>query len=347
MNISSDQKEFPSHLHVVTWFSLSIATSVGGSVMLILLLASSVYHKKLAGGSTVLIAHLMLIQLLHCAVLLPILTVNSFTALTHRKDVLQLDCSVLSLIHITAIQADNWASLFLAINRYVAIVVPHFYRKLVTRNAILASLLLPWLIGVAVTLPVYFGFGGIFLWSAPCAFCAIFISGATSLYGAVFWPTLGTYVPIILMGMIYLALFGRLAAANSARRRSIDKTVLKGGAAVLLRKQERQIVIAKMLVAGYVWYSLCILPGPIILTVFPVLHSTHPMLANWINGFVTLCAFAASPFIFLALSSDYRSNIRRLVMRQEYSSAGPEGRANWEKSRPLLKDSQLNCAITG
>ncbi|OQV17314.1 hypothetical protein BV898_08563 [Hypsibius exemplaris] len=306
MNQSANFAEAPSGLTIFTWFALSIAVSLFGCFMLAALLAHICYGKLT--GSTVLIAHLMALQLLHCAVFFPILFVDSFAALTGSS--LHLNCPLLLLMHISAAQAEHWASLVLAVNRYVAIALPHHYRKVVSTPVLTVMIIAPWVIGIGDTLPLYFGYGGILGEKPVFGYCAIKVAGR--IYGRALWQTIGTYIPTVLMGIIYVTLFVRLAIDGHVcfRRKSDaeEKSMLE-------RRLEKRVTMAEMLVVAYVWYCLCFLPGPIILTAYPQLQRQYVMLAHWTSGFLTLCGYAASPVIFLFLSSDYRKGVRHLFTK--------------------------------
>ncbi|OQV17313.1 hypothetical protein BV898_08562 [Hypsibius exemplaris] len=308
LNTSRTFPDPPSELAKIIWFTLSILTSFFGSFLLILLLVH-IFRTKLT-GSTILIAHLLILQLILCSVYFPIFFIDSFAGLNGAS--LNLNCPVLLLLLIGAVQAQHWASLMLAINRYVAVALPHHYRKVVSKPAVTVMLLSPCIIGLGGTMPFYFGSGGKFGAQPVYGYCAFTIAGHVYGFRAL-WQTIGTYIPTLLMGIIYVTLFVRLAVDG---RVCFGSKRNKEGLTSVEKRLEKRVTLAKMLVAAYVWYCFCFLPGPIVVLAYPRLYGQNLMLAHWLNGFLTLCGYAASPVIFLFLSSDYRAGVRNLFTQQ-------------------------------
>ena len=119
---------------------------------------------------------------------------------------------------------------------------------------------------------------------------------ACKLFAMRFLILLGTYIPTVLMGVIYLTLFVRLALDGHVCFPRLDATEEATASGSRWEKRhKRRVTMAKMLIASYVWYCLCLLPGPIIVTAYPHLLKRHLMLPHWTNGFLTLCGYAASP----------------------------------------------------
>ncbi|OQV12349.1 hypothetical protein BV898_13377 [Hypsibius exemplaris] len=283
------------------WFILSISISVGGATLLLLLIASSLVHEKLHKGSRVLVIHLMTMQLLICGIFYPILNISSYLAMRHIK--VNLNCTLLLFLEIATMHAEKWASLGLAVNRFVSLICPRSYRLFTSKKVLIITVTLPWLIGLGDTLPVLFQIGGEFGTSAPFGLCVLYAAVRNGTYGIV-WTTIGVYLPICLTGVLYLTLFARL----SRRARVGPEERKPSGRA--RAKQTRQIALSKLLVASFVWYSICYLPGPIVLTQFAAFYVRDVML--WLRT-LTLLGYAVSPVIFLCLSQEYRVGVRRLV----------------------------------
>lgn len=293
-NITLDPYAAPTaKVSIDGWLTFSITVSIGGSLLLVLLLVTSFYHEKLHTGSRILIIHLMVMHLLICAIYYPLLNISSYMVL--RGQIISIHCQPILLLHNGTMHAQNWASLVLAINRYTAITLPHCYKKLVTTKALIVMIVLPWLIGIGDTMPVYFGVGGDFILAPPygCVF-----QTNDGIYGTV-WATIGGYVPIALMGIIYVTLFLQLAIARYHANRSVTNPITAQlSSSIPVSKSRttrtRQMSMVKMLVASFVWYCLCFIPGPLIVTEFPFLYAEHFMLRLWVLS-IMLCGFAASP----------------------------------------------------
>jgi hypothetical protein len=203
-NMSAEQK-----LSINGWFGFSMTTSICSSFLILLLLVSMLHHKAKYEGSRILIIHLMMMQLLICGVHFPILIITSYMAMMQKK--FNLNCSAFLLFHIGSMHAENWASAFLAVNRYVAIALPHHYKKLVSKKSVAAMIVLPWMIGFGDTLPPYFGVGANFLLAPPHGACTTRTNGG--VYGTI-WIVIGAYIPMAVMGFVYVTLFVRLALAR-------------------------------------------------------------------------------------------------------------------------------------
>ncbi|OQV12417.1 hypothetical protein BV898_13293 [Hypsibius exemplaris] len=289
------------------WFILTISVSLFGSVLLVLLLSASCrFRELLLRGSCILIFHSMLIQLLICAVICPILNISSYLTLINNTTLVH--CPTLIFFNTASDHTDNWAALFLAVNRFVAIVSPHHYDAWVSRKVLICMIIIPWLIGISDSLPVYFGIGGqTIIGPAGCAF----ETDVDGFYGTL-WFVIGAYIPIGLMGIIYTILFVRIGTANRNRPNLAVPFEPNGQNARLSTTQKRQISIAKMLIGSFAWYCICFLPGPIIVSLFPGVYAVDQMLRLWISGLLGLCGFAGCPIIFLASSADYRTGVKGL-----------------------------------
>ena len=120
---------------------------------------------------------------------------------------------------------------------------------------------------------------------------------------------LGTYIPTVLMGVIYLTLFVRLALDGHVCFPRFDATEEATASGSRWEKRhKRRVTMSKMLIASYVWYCLCLLPSPIIVTAYPHLLRWHLMLPHWTNGFLALCGYAASPVSTLKLWKFLKEN---------------------------------------
>ncbi|OQV12346.1 hypothetical protein BV898_13374 [Hypsibius exemplaris] len=308
----------PTELSVICWFSFTISVCVMGSCLLVLMLVSSLCNTRLYRGSKVLIMHLLVIQLCLCGVTFPLLNLNSLATLTAHYGGFRMQCSLFYLANVATIHAENWAALLLAVNRFVALALPHLYSDFVSRKSLCLMIFTPWLIGISNSIPIYFGHG-VDISRTPSGTCNIRTNG--DLYGAVIWPAVGAYTPIALMGIIYFALFLRLVLARCICIKDHMHTAGSCECERMKRKRMRQVDLAKILVVSYVWHCMCFLPAPILLTLFPQLYAQFVMLPEWTIGTLMPCGYAASPVIFLSLSSDYRIGLRYLMRRLDKSRA--------------------------
>jgi hypothetical protein len=243
-------------------------------------------------GSKMLIINLMAMQLLLCGFFFPILNLNVYMAF--RRIAFNLHCPILLMLHIGTMHAEIWASLLLAINRYIAIALPHYYKKCLSWNSLVTMIVLPWLIGVGNTVPLYFGIGMNFSMVRPYGYCDARVIEV--VYGTI-WVTIGAYIPMVLMGVVYLTLFIRLAIRRYKMQGQIEHLSgrKKPKSRLKSTKNERQISMATMLVVSYLWFCLCFLPGPVLATSFHLIYVQDFMLALWTTRTIIICGYAVSP----------------------------------------------------
>ena len=292
-----------------TWFGFTLTVCLVASVILLLLLASSLHQNSLHTGSRLLLMHLMFIQLVICALFNTAQAALSYEAVIKKTQ--PIDCRLFTLFYLSVYYAENWSSALMALNRFVAIELPHHYKKWLTKYALAASMVLPWVIGFSTTLPIYLGVGADFTWNPRNGVC--FAKASKGAYMTA-WLALGIYLPMALIGVTYIALFLRLLMKRymvSARGGVIYPALLmmpvnghrnRVNAAV----RRRHIRIAKMLMMAFVWYCLCFLPGPVITINFPALYVRDEILQLWLGRTFSLCGYAASPVSVSGPSNGYQ-----------------------------------------
>ncbi|OQV16762.1 hypothetical protein BV898_09119 [Hypsibius exemplaris] len=285
-----------------SWFIFTVLVSFSGSLLLVLLLLTSFRRRELRSGARVLIIHLMVMQLLICSVLSPVQTIATYeTLLAHH---IRLDCPPLQLLQIGTMYAENWASTLLAVNRYVAVVIPHHYQRMLTKQVLTLMITLPWLMGIGITAPLLFGIGGLFVWAPEAGICYPRSTGGP--YGTVL-VAVGAYTPLVLIGVCYMTLFVRIGVGRRSNMIGLAWTASGGVANVRTRKaRRRQISMTNMLVVMFLWHCLCFLPSPILSTTFPQVFTGNFMLQLWVTKTLVICGYAVSPVIFLAISLDYQ-----------------------------------------
>lgn len=214
-----------------------------------------VLSKQFAYGFQDLFVNLLFLQLLICGVFFPVQIITAYREVTRNQPAPH--CPSLMLMSLGTTYTENWASFLVALNRYVAIQLPHHYANWVRKPVLLAMVLVPWTIGVGSTLPVFFGFGADFVWRPSIGVC-LPTPNSNGVYVAV-WASFGVFVPAGLMGILYVTLFVRLAAARHAaniqiRSRSTQRTipVLSAGNGANLARA-RRISVVRTLSVSFLW----------------------------------------------------------------------------------------------
>ncbi|OQV17425.1 hypothetical protein BV898_08528 [Hypsibius exemplaris] len=283
--------------------------SICGSSLLLLLLVTSFRRRRLHSGSNILVMHLMLLDLIICGITYPLSITITYRGM--RGTQVDINCHAFLYFHMSVIFTENWANLVLAINRLFAIALPFLYKKITTIPGLIFMIVLPWVMGLGVTLPVYFGIGGALIQTIfPLRACTP--APRPDGYG-IAWITLGAYVPLASIGLTYLSLCGRWII-KKVQKRQISPMQNEQAERQTAAVKARQIRLAKMLIASYLWHCMCFLSPPILLPSFPWLLRRYPMLIQlWLLKTAPMWGYVASPFIFLALSSDYQTGVRDLL----------------------------------
>ena len=228
-----------------------------------------------------------------------------------------MSCPSLLLVHSTAIFAENWTLFIVAVNRFIAVELPHRYRESLRKSVLSCQLLLPWLIALSVVVPARLGIGGEAWISPNTGVCYQKSNG--SVYLLVEFAV-GLYTPIAATGAVYFVLFFRLAvrrnriaghvaprSQNGTRllRPRVTSTASSGGrqnavisARLKLGTRTKQIATARMLLCSFVWYCFCFIPGPSITVSMPQLYqASSASLQLWLTKTFLVCGYAGSPVI--------------------------------------------------
>ena len=316
-----DHNQYARNLAAVTvWFTVTTFIGAIGAVLLILLLLSTVHQRKHRIGTRLLILHLMLMQLLLLGFIYPVLNTQTYLAVLDEvgsngnataqpRSRPPIHCPSVLFLLLVSVHAEAWASLLLAVNRLIASVLPHYYGKLTTNKAVVMMLALPWCIGLGGNLPLWFGVGAQFTVDRPYPTCTVRTTGGA--YATV-WVALGAYIPISLMGLAYGTLllqlmFGRHRAMASCSNtsqpgmgQSSEPSLSRGArtnarALTVHASRVRQIALTKMLLCLFVWYTVCSVPTPVVISTFTYLLGRYYALSLWLSRTLVCCALSASP----------------------------------------------------
>ncbi|OQV16105.1 hypothetical protein BV898_09741 [Hypsibius exemplaris] len=219
-------------------------------------------------------------------------------------------CSYFAAVNMFFVSLANWTDLALACNRLMAICFPIHYVKWTTRKVIAALLIAAWVVSFAIVLPVpplYLGWPGN-LSLPPPAQCSN-LNGSASL----FVTSMTNFVPYAVSGVIYAAIWFKIVF--EARHRRVTIPMGHGLLDVKqMRAKMRQLTVSKMLMAVFVWNSLCMLPFFVVTLAFPELFVRKPTLSLWLRLIMSV-QYLFSPVIFFVFSEEYRKTARRLFSR--------------------------------
>ncbi|OWA50770.1 hypothetical protein BV898_15276 [Hypsibius exemplaris] len=308
------------------WFAFTIAICVFGTVSLLLLLIVAL-TKRLHHGAAFLIIHLSCLQLFLCAISYPLSTTDIYLALIPDQTVrFAIHCPSFLFIFKVVLHTEMWSSVLLAVNRCVAVALPHHYRMMTTKVALASMIGVPWVIALVINIPLLFGVGLDLKRDHPVEYCLAMPNG--SVYSRVYL-VMERYLPLGVKGVMHFALFLHIHVKRVNGRKSVkpfvpstctapSRSLQKPQTATTSKRAHaqrggRNIVLAEILGVSFIWKCVCFLPGPISQEVYPALYSSSQILQFWMLRTFALCGYAANPIFFFALSSDYQTALAQLL----------------------------------
>lgn len=291
-NLSTTWKSALSSQGLETWCAVSVLVGLLGILLYMVLFATVAIRKPLRTGSGVLVLHLILIEFV-------LATFGFFwfivdTYLVQKGHPAQPSaCYYYMFAYWVLLFAGNWCAAFLAINRLIAVGRPHIYKNLTTVSARCVQMVLSWVVSFAASIPIAVGVGGDFSIMPPLGNCGILINRKSVVYAIV--SALGTYVPLVLTLVTYIALFSIMRPGCRLNRHTVKpkpksttetKTVNTG--------LQRRVAAAQMLLASTLWFCVCFLPIPLVAAADPMILMRYPLLLLWLRTLL-FTAFSTKP----------------------------------------------------
>ncbi|XP_055344779.1 adenosine receptor A3-like [Paramacrobiotus metropolitanus] len=300
-NISSNSTKSLTKVELNIWITFQFGIGVIGAILIVVLLNTMSKLGKLKSGSGLLIAHSLTIDLTFCLIVSPVAVLPIY--LTQSHITFSYDCVFVEFFLLLIIYAGNWTNVVLAVNRLIAVALPHFYTRITSRRFSTLLLVIVWVIAFACSIPTLNFVNGLrsgMLHSGAC--------GLTQNKGATFTilGATGTYLPIVLLGMIYISLFlisrlmkGRGNLSTDTANEIHQRLVMK-----------KRMSLAKALFLSYVWYCICILPPAVLNMFYATWWNKEIKLLLYTRGAQVL-GYAASPVFFFAVNPEYRKSLRK------------------------------------
>ncbi|XP_055353625.1 uncharacterized protein LOC129599426 [Paramacrobiotus metropolitanus] len=268
------------------WYSVSSAVSGIGVLAALLLICAILRQQHLREG-----AHLLVIGLLS---LETVLALSSFLFTTtvfiaQLQHYVAVPCVLVQFSRHLLFTIIHWISVALAINRFVAILLPHRYSHISSRRATASLVTVCCIIAGVATFPFVKGILGYYAFSTVVGACVLIQYPHPVVP---FLLSLSAIVPFCLQGALYLCVIANIL-------RSWQTHVLETAA------RSRQRTIAVMLMGSFVWYVACYSPLPIVITYFPSVWRSQPLLFFWLNSLMHLGS-VGTPAIYILLSGEYR-----------------------------------------
>ncbi|XP_055340578.1 adenosine receptor A3-like [Paramacrobiotus metropolitanus] len=268
-----------------------------GGLLTVFLFVALLQRQSSKSRSGFLIEHLLLVDFVICAIIQPTYLVNAFLDATVPGRQTLFHCIVFTTIRFTTYYTQYWAQLTLAVNRLIAVSFPKMYKTWTKRHLLISAIVFCWLVGIACNIPPFFGFGyTISNHFPPLNTCS---TKPASRGNMVVMSSVGIYVPMVLVGVIYIFIW----IHSKVMSRTSGRLAL-----------ERRMKVAKMLFASFVFYLLLFLPMAIAPTFFPTIRYTRPEVLVWLNTLQAL-GFGSNSMIFLVLNDNYRKHFQLMMAK--------------------------------
>ncbi|XP_055350322.1 neuropeptide S receptor-like, partial [Paramacrobiotus metropolitanus] len=226
---SSRQNELFALLSVFT------VASIIGVMLSATLFFTIILRSQLRTGSGILIAHHQLLHVLQTGISNPFYIVTGW-AVWMGVSIAGIDCTVMYFVCQVIICTETWSSLFLAVNRFIALIYPHQYSHIASNKAVGYFIISAWCISAAINLPGLLGIGSLFGFrEVDCGFVRV-----TNLHLLNAVATLGVYLPLALQGVAY-----GIILANHCRKDEETRAAVS---------HKKRFILFRLLLGSYLWY---------------------------------------------------------------------------------------------
>ncbi|XP_055328763.1 alpha-1A adrenergic receptor-like [Paramacrobiotus metropolitanus] len=149
------------HPELIALITVNASAAVIGTILSLTLFLTMILRPQLRTGSGILIAHHQLLHVLLNSVVSPFYIVTAW-GVWLGGSISGLDCNALFCACQLIVCCETWSSLFLAVNRFVALTYPHQYSHISSNTAVTGFIMAAWAISMAINLLGAFGVGSIF-----------------------------------------------------------------------------------------------------------------------------------------------------------------------------------------
>lgn len=293
------------------WFWCMVLLSLAGGISNGGLMFLILNTKKLRSGSGFLIAHLLFVDGTLCLVHELILTISTyyFAPYAPLNDTF---CRYTVFAFYTTINAANWTSLLIGVNRYIAIFYPHKYYLWSRKSVIISMMLTAWTVGIGCNLLGVFEIAAYFTPTRPWGTCGVIFIRKDLYQG---FSTVGFTGPLLIVGGIYLYTMITVRC-SSLNGQVMDQKVAAEcnlRANMVFRRRYRSAV---MLFVSHIWYFVCLMPAPLASTLYPAEYTSNALL-SLVLRVLMLFGYATIPVSEAALSEDYGRNCINVLFRTD------------------------------
>ncbi|XP_055352555.1 galanin receptor 2a-like [Paramacrobiotus metropolitanus] len=247
----------------------------------------------------------MSINLFICGIHAPLNTYASFIGT--RLPFSVSSCAGIHFSFLTTMFSGQWTAAFLAANRFVATIFPHHYAKYSKNRVAVGCISYSWIVSAVINVPPLFNIGGLYRAIPPWFGCGLQPDGASIV--STLSAVIGVYIPLVVVCGCYVGIFIRSVGIKCRNRVNVESA--KVAVKTKSDSSQRRSAVTKMLFACAVWYCVCYFPHSILITSFFNVYQRNPTTQLWIRS-LSWCGYVGNPFIFFAMSEEYRHGARTL-----------------------------------
>ncbi|XP_045175171.2 somatostatin receptor type 1-like [Mercenaria mercenaria] len=299
--------------------SLSVAIATLGTICNTIMISAIIYGKLYRYSIYVKILNLLVCNLIHCAIFLPLIAVQAFTGLWTNQSVV---CNLISYGLFCNLGTELFGYVCISLNRYFCILNQNFYIKLYGSTRLLViEWIISWSIYPVILAFPLFGIFSHYEYVPQKLVCHPFLGKDCTGYCLfVFLFAILSTVPVIgfcyfRIIIVYVKLQLKISASRDSSKNSsqnsFDKSSKHGSKHMTLRKKS-ELKMAFTILAIILFFGTCRLPfiglymyDPSMLKVDPLIHTLVIYIGsnlNWIN-----------PIIYALTNTQIRNSLQRMV----------------------------------
>ena len=256
------------------YYSHFIASIIIGNAICLFALASNIIcliaiftQPRLRQQGNALVANLIMVNILLSLFVYPISIVSPM----YRQyyELASTFCDWIFFYYFM-VQAFVWHECLLAFNRFVAILIPHYYKNISSKKCLAITVIVGYLIPFMINSYGLQSDSSIFWSSLPFGSCQF--RHEVSIVFLLFHSILGVYLPIVVIGLGYFMIF--LAVHLRKRRVVRDRGFVAAGLSAA--REAKRMRIAKMLFVSYLWNTVTYIPQPILSVLVKDVYRRYP-----------------------------------------------------------------------
>lgn len=239
------------HSALTVWAGIELAVNLVGALLNSVLLAATLTYRPLrTSSSCVLLAHCIINDMIMNFISNPGSVLASYIG---AVSISQPFCRGWGPFRFVTLYANNWVHTVLAINRFVAVVLPNRYKHIITKKMLVSGVVFPWVISVMlISFPMAqfrMSFESWRAWAGGCIIAQADRSRTAIL------PIFGALLPCGVIGVSYLLVL--VTAKKALRTRVGVEQPLE------MRNMLNRYETSKILFLCFIWYVISYFVGSV------------------------------------------------------------------------------------